>query len=141
MVTNIFVKLVDACDMKPENNWRYKTLQNLEKDDWGEPAYNSHLVMRCHKLRRIPLNEFTVEDLRIMIGQQIGLPYLIPLALEKLGEDILAEDDHYPGDLLVNVTKVVPEFWTANPDLHNALKKLIAINHAVIKQEGLLNKL
>ena len=73
--------------MKLENNWRQKTLENLEKDYWDNPSYDSHLVKRCHELRKIPLDSFTTEDLRIMIGQQIGLDYLIPLALETLTID------------------------------------------------------
>lgn len=65
-----------------ENNWLYKSLENLEKESWKISAYSSNIVKRCHELRRIPLNEFTTENLRIMIGQNIGLTYLIPLALE-----------------------------------------------------------
>jgi len=64
---------------------RIKTLQELEGHDWGEPNFPSHLVITCHTLRRKPLRDFTVEDLRIMIGQNIGLNYLIPLAIEHLG--------------------------------------------------------
>jgi hypothetical protein len=70
--------------MKLQVNWRQKTLENLENDYWGNPNYDSYLVRRCHELRKIPLENFSVEDLRIMIGQQISLDYLIPLALEVL---------------------------------------------------------
>ena|SRR6202012_3934816 len=119
------------------NNWRYKSLQNLEKEDWGLPTYPSHLVTRCHELRKIPLNEFKTEDLRIMIGQQIGLPYLIPLAFEKLKDNILAEGDFYPGDLLTNVTKISPDFWAEHHSLHTELKKLISENRDKINNEGL----
>ena len=48
--------------MKLGNNWRQKTLENLEKDYWGNPSYDSHLVKRCHELRKIPLDSFTTED-------------------------------------------------------------------------------
>lgn len=60
---------------------RSKTLQELEQSDWGEPEFDSHLVTTCHRLRRVPLDQFTVEDLRIMIGQNIGLPFLVPMAV------------------------------------------------------------
>jgi hypothetical protein len=52
---------------------RRKSLQELERDGWGQPDYDSHLVQTCHRLRRVPLADFTTEDLRIMIGQKIGL--------------------------------------------------------------------
>lgn len=100
--------------MKLENNWRQKTLENLEKDYWRNKDYDSHLVRRCHELRKLPLNNFTTEDLRIMIGQQISLDYLIPLALEVLTIDLFAEGDFFEGDLLKNVLAIKTQFWDNN---------------------------
>lgn len=111
--------------MKPENNWRQKTLENLEKDFWGEPSYHSHLVIRCHELRKLPLENFTTEDLRMMIGQQIGLNYLIPLALEVLTVDLFAEGDFFEGDLLKNVLAIDTDFWNNNKSYWAILDNLI----------------
>ncbi len=44
------------------------TLQELEGSDWGEPEYGSHLVTTCHRLRRTPVRDFIVGELRIMTG-------------------------------------------------------------------------
>jgi hypothetical protein len=96
---------------------RNKSLQQLEDQDWGEPTYDSHLVTECHRLRRVPLREFTAENLRIMIGQQIGLPYLIPIALEVLHTDPFAEGVCYRGDLLAAVLRAEVPFWRQHPDL------------------------
>ena len=65
-----------------------KTLEELEGNSWGEPDFASHVVVRCHELRRVPLGDLTPEDLRLLIGQDVGLEYLIPLALDLL-EDCL----------------------------------------------------
>lgn len=111
--------------MKLENNWRQKTLENLEKDFWGKPYYDSHLVIRCHELRKLPLDSFTTEDLRIMIGQEIGLDYLIPLALEVLTIDLFAEGDFFEGDLLKNVLAVKSEFLNDNKNYWATLDNLI----------------
>lgn len=115
-----------------ENNWLSKTLENLEKDYWGEPEYNSYLVTTCHKLRRKQLKDFETEDLRIMIGQNIGLKYLIPLALEMLTENILADGDFYEGDLLKSVLtsdknywKTEVENWKMMCDLFNRNRELL----------------
>ncbi|WP_457618472.1 contact-dependent growth inhibition system immunity protein [Lutibacter sp.] len=97
--------------MKFENNWKNKSLENLEKDIWDEPEYSSHLVTTCHKLRKKQLKDFDIEDLRIMIGQNIGLKFLIPLAIEKLKQNILAEGDLYEGDLLKSVLTSEPDYW------------------------------
>ncbi len=51
-----------------------KSLQELEQSDWREQTYDSHLVTTVNRLWRVPLRQFSVEDLRIMIGQSIGLP-------------------------------------------------------------------
>ena len=111
--------------MKLENNWRQKTLENLEKDYWGNPDYDSHLVRRCHELRKLPLDNFTTEDLRIMIGQQISLDYLIPLALEVLAIDLFAEGDFFEGDLLKNVLAIKTDFWENNKNYWVTLDNLI----------------
>ena len=111
--------------MKLENNWRQKTLENLEKDFWGKPDYDSHLVTRCHELTKLPLDNFTTEDLRIMIGQQISLDYLIPLALEVLTIDLFAEGDFFEGDLLKNVLAIDTDFWNDNKNYWATLDSLI----------------
>lgn len=97
--------------VKLKNNWKSKTIEALEKDYWGEPDYDSHLVTTCYKLRKKLLKDFDTEDLRIMIGQNIGLLYLITLALEVLDDNILADGDFYKGDLLKAVLTSKPEFW------------------------------
>lgn len=102
--------------MKLENNWREKTLESLEKKVW--PALssdeNSYLIKSCHALRKKQLQDFTTEDLRIMIGQAIGLYFLMPLAIETLTENLFAEGDMYEGDLLKNVLDVDTKFWNEN---------------------------
>ena len=103
-----------------------QTLQEIEKHDWGEPTYPSYLVTTCHRLRRVLLKDFTVEDLRIMIGQKIGLPYLVPLALDILHDDPMAQGDMFPGDLLTNVARVPDEFWRSHPRLKRQWDKIIA---------------
>jgi hypothetical protein len=111
--------------MKLENNWRFKTIENLEKVEWPHFDLDSRLIRRTKELRKIPLNTFTTEDLRIMIGQQIGLDYLIPLALEILAEDLWAEGDFFEGDLLKNVLAVRIEFWHNNKEYWSAVYHLI----------------
>lgn len=119
---------------KYENNWKSKTLENLEKDFWGEPTYDSHLVKTCHQLRKKPLNDFETEDLRIMIGQNIGLKYLIPLAFETLKDNIFAEGDFYEGDLLKSVLTSDKKFWKKENKLLTELDKLINDNKPSLKE-------
>jgi len=92
-----------------------KTLDELEDVVCCGPAFDSHLVTTCHRLRTKPLDEFTVEDLRIMMGQGIGLAHLIPKAVAILEQEPLAEGDYYPGDLLASVIGAV-EWLQAQPE-------------------------
>lgn len=105
-----------------------ESIEQIENEYWGEPTYDSHLVTTCHKLRKKPLKDFTVEDLRIMIGQNISLELLIPLAFERLKHNIMAEGDLYPGDLLQSVLKANESYWLQNHVLHNKLIKLFNNN-------------
>jgi hypothetical protein len=108
---------------------RNKSLQQLDGQDWGEPTFDSHLVAECHRLRRVPLRDFTVEDLRITIGQNIGLEHLVPLALERLHGDPFAEGAYYPCDLLVSVLGAEARFWQSHLELRG---QLVAITERVI---------
>jgi len=92
-----------------------KTLEQLENAYWKEPEYQSSLVRTCHKLRKKPLKEFETEDFRILIGQNISLKILIPMAIDLLENDILAEGYYYKGDLLNNVLKCEMKYWEENP--------------------------
>ena len=110
-----------------------KTLEQLESDIWIEPEFKSNVVLECYRLRKIPIGHFTVENLRIMISQNIGLQYLIPFAIIELQKDILAEGDYYEGDLLTAVARIHADFWTQYPDLKEKLRTLINNNRQLIQ--------
>ena len=74
---------------------RSKTLEELENDFWNDPENMSHLATECHRLRKVPLADLSIENLRILIGQKIGLKFLVPIALEYLEKDPLSEGDLY----------------------------------------------
>ena len=105
---------------------RSKSLQELDGDDWGEPTLDSHLVATCHRLRFKPINEFRVEDLRIMVGQSIGLEVLVPVAIEVLEINLFAEGDFYPGDLLETlISAPQPQFWREHSGLARRLDAVL----------------
>ncbi len=113
--------------MKLETNWRQKSLESLEKKTW--PALSSdegsYLIKICNTLRKKQLQDFTTEDLRIMIGQEIGLYFLMPLAIETLTGNLFAEGDYYEGDLLKSVLEVDTKFWDDNKNYWQQLNDII----------------
>lgn len=60
-----------------------------------------------------------------MIGQQIGLRFLVPVALEVLERNPLAEGDYYPGDLLASVLTAGEEFWRRERGWQNRVQALL----------------
>jgi hypothetical protein len=97
---------------------RRRSLDDLEAPGWGDPPPGStRLVAAVHRLRRKPVGELTVEDLRVLIGQRVSLDRLVPLAIERLREDPLAGGDMYEGDLLAAVLRTETGFWQRNPAL------------------------
>lgn len=103
-----------------------KTLDELDPPAWAAPTYESYLVATCHRLRRRPIGEFGVEDLRIMIGQKIGLRFLVPLALDVVERDALVAGDLYPGDLLNSLLRLGPDFWRVHADWRNRVEGVLA---------------
>jgi hypothetical protein len=93
-----------------------QTLEQLDGERWGQPEYDSHVVTESHRLRTIPIGQLSVEDLRLLIGQSIGLEWLIPLAIEVLVDDPLVAGDFYEGDLLVAVLAIENTYWADHPD-------------------------
>lgn len=101
------------------------TLDTVDPPAWEPaPPDPTALVKRCHELRSKPLVDFTVEDLRLMIGQQIGLNRLVGLAHKRLQADPLVQGDYYRGDLLASVLGVDGAFWERSPDLDVEVGKL-----------------
>ena len=98
-----------------------KSLEELEGDAWGQPSYDSHVVTTAHRLRRKPLRELTVEDLRLMLGQRIGVTLLLPLALDTLEANPFSEGDFYPGDLLSACVRLNADTLRSSPDLRRRL--------------------
>lgn len=112
--------------MKLKNGWRYLSVEELEKHNYGDPEKApTALLARCWRYVKIPVDILSVEQLRTLISQHIGLDYLVPLALEILSEDILAEGDLYEGDLVNAVYNIKPTFWNENQSLSIQFNNLI----------------
>lgn len=88
---------------------RTRSLEDLENDRWGEPTFGSSVVQRVHAARTKPIQDLTTGELRLLISQKVGLPYLVPLALEALHADPLARGSFYEGDLLAAVLALPSE--------------------------------
>lgn len=64
--------------------------------------------------------------MRLLIRQDVGLPYLLPLALEVLRDNPLAEGDMYEGDLLSAVVTRSPSAWSGAAGLRRELHVIVS---------------
>jgi hypothetical protein len=109
-----------------ESNWRQKSIENLEKDIWGKAPKNATpLVEKVHRLRTIQIEQLELKDIRLLIGQRVGLKFLIPVALDILRDDLFIDTDFYSGDLLQNVMQIDIDFWDNYKDLKAQLDDLL----------------
>jgi len=118
-----------------------KTIEQLENKYWGDaPKDSSGLVVSCHNLRRKPLSEFEPNDYRVLIGQNIGIKYLVPMAIELLEKDPFVEATYYPGDLFLYVMKVDSSFWKSNHDLMDRTARIYESNRDKLLDLDISNK-
>ena len=112
---------------KPETDLdTSKSLNNLLVPLTKDATDSSALAASCLGLYEKPLKDFTVENLPVMIGQSIGLEFLIPLAVELLRENPFIKGDYYPGDLLSATMQVEPGFWQTHRDLYWSVSEIVA---------------
>lgn len=112
------------------------TLEELlnKQVHWMKKEEDSYLIVTCNNLHKKALSEFTIEDLRILIGQNIGLVFLIPMALKELGKNILAEGDFYPGDLLKSVLRSDSKFWKRDQQKWKVVVELYSSKRQFIQE-------
>ncbi len=105
-------------------DWPRTTLDTLEGVDSGEPGHDSGLVIRFHALRKTPLRDWTVDDLRLMLGQRDALPVLLPLALDLLEDDPFAGE--WGGNLLAFALMAGHQFWLDHPSLWRRMAGVVS---------------
>ena len=108
-----------------KNDYMNSSLEELENCVWKKPEYNSALITNCHRLRKIPLKDLSIENIRMLVGQKIGLKYLVPLALESLENNYFCSGDFYNGDLLYAVLGIESDYWDKNYALFQRLSAIM----------------
>jgi hypothetical protein len=110
-----------------------RTIEQLENDQWEEVRFPSSLVEKCFQYRKVPISELSVEQLRLLIGQKIGLRYTVPKAIALLQANILAEGDYYPGDLLNSLLSLSEDDWNECPAEKTKFIELLHQNISLIE--------
>lgn len=101
-----------------------KSIEELENDYWGEPTFDSYVTATCHKARQKPIKWLSSEEIRCLIGQKIGLKFLLPIAVDILKNEPLIDVTYFKGDLLLTLLSLDINNWEHN---QNELKCFIVI--------------
>lgn len=117
-----------------------KSVEELENDFWKDVDFPTDLVKRCFLYRKIPIGELTPEQLRTLIGQNIGLEFLIPIALKFLDRDILLDAELYEGDLLNTVLDVDQRFLKKHNDIFKDIQRLVSKEKVSIEMQNTGNQ-
>ncbi|MFV0529991.1 MAG: contact-dependent growth inhibition system immunity protein [Flavobacteriales bacterium] len=84
------------------------------------------IQLRSYSLYQKQLSQYKLDDIRFMIGQEIGSQYLVEIAIGYLKNDILLDAAYYEGDLLNIILKLPLLFWEKHSELtlnfHHLLK-------------------
>ncbi|MDE6672938.1 MAG: hypothetical protein K2K16_12215 [Ruminococcus sp.] len=110
-----------------------KSIEELENDYWCEPNFSSYVSETCHSARKKTITKLLYEEIRLMIGQKIGLKYLLPIAVSILEKNPLIEVTFFKGDLLIQLLRLDIIDWKYNKmDLHK-FRTIILDNYSLIK--------
>lgn len=102
------------------------TLKQLCREEKWELSYESVAVSKSAQIyNHLILDDFTPKELRLMISQNIGNEFLVPIALETLENNLFLKAEHRPGDLLQAVCSVEKDFWVQNEKLYKELTSMI----------------
>ncbi|MFD8431254.1 contact-dependent growth inhibition system immunity protein [Streptomyces coelicoflavus] len=105
-----------------------QSLEQLEGQRWPDPPKDAtSLVKAVHELRRRPIGDLRPDELARLITQDVGLPWLLPLAVRILRDAAPAQaaGGWYDDDLLYAVVTRRPQVWEQSPDLARELKTAV----------------
>ncbi|MET7321589.1 contact-dependent growth inhibition system immunity protein [Streptomyces sp. NPDC005549] len=105
-----------------------QSLEQLEGQRWPDPPQDAtSLVKAVHELRRRPVGDLRPDELARLITQDVGLPWLLPLAVRILRDTAPAQTagGWYDDDLLYAVVTRKPQVWEQFPDLARELKTAV----------------
>lgn len=112
-------------------------LENIECIDCG---LNSYVVRTSLNALKKPLNQLSIEEVRLLITQKLGVKYLLPIAVNALEDDLFQEVIYYNGDLLNAVLNLPMSFWNDNKDEYEKMRVLIKSNYSKIQSAEFIDK-
>jgi hypothetical protein len=108
-----------------------KTLLELAPDSLDGVSLDDDAERTIVRLANMPLRRFQPKDLYIMLSQGVGLPYFVPLALERLEDNPQLQALSHPGDLLTCLLYTDARYWRGDREAWENVMNLVAETVAV----------
>lgn len=104
---------------------REKSLNEIYGWEPMKPELDTYVLRTAARAMRLPLKDLSAEEIRLLIGQKVGLRYLLPLAIEILRKNPLKQASLFPGDLLEVCRRLEPADWNENPAELRAFQNIL----------------
>ncbi|MDE7365254.1 MAG: hypothetical protein K2N27_10330 [Ruminococcus sp.] len=117
-----------------------KSIAELENILCTDCGIDSYVVRTNHNALKKPLNQLSIEEVRLLITQKIGVKYLLPVAVNALEDDLFQEVTYYDGDLLNAVLNLPMSFWNDNKNEYEKMRVLIKSNYLKIQSAEFIDK-
>lgn len=92
----------------------YKSLLELSEGELDIPEEPPELAVMVSRLATRPLRRLQLKELYLLIQHGIGLPYVLPVAVDRLEGAPWLVAHRNPGDLLIAVMEADSRFWREN---------------------------
>lgn len=117
-----------------------KSIVELENIVWEDSDFGSYVVQTSQRAVKKPLNQLSLEEIRLLLSQKIGVPYVLPIAVAALEQDILQEVHYYEGDLLNIVLRLTEAFWRDAKEERNIVAQLVREHYSQIEEAECVEK-
>ncbi|HEX7261307.1 MAG TPA: contact-dependent growth inhibition system immunity protein [Luteolibacter sp.] len=122
---------------KHQKSADYLSLMELgQNSDFELTGSEAGFIQKIHAIRNKCLRDFTADEIRVCLAQDIGTSYLLPKALDLLEHNPWIEAEHYEGDLLNVCIDVEGECWNILKTARSRMLKILGAANDLIK-EGL----
>jgi hypothetical protein len=113
-----------------------KSIDQLQFTSQRDQASPAGIASRCHQYMEVPIKDLSKEQVRLLLSHDVGTIFLLDKTIRILEEDILADGDFYPGDLLSALLNVNKVYWKNSPELAGRLYSLLSKQRPIIQKAG-----
>lgn len=108
--------------------WNATLLECIQS--WDQGMSEDLLVDVPQRLLSKAVRKLQPGELQWLIAQGVGLPVVIPLAIEKLQAEPMLQAQSHPGDLLITLMESRMAYWLAN---HERWEQVIEVLTSVVE--------